>query len=146
MRRVVVLVTVCSLFLAMSQPIWAQDFGPYGSPQTFAQPQYGVPVQYGAPAIPVQTEQYPILKRLLIGAGILGAGYALGRATAPQYGPSYNVVQPPQIQGPVFRPGSWNHHPVHAFNHGPVHGGPMHGPMNGPGNNHSPQGNWSRHR
>ena len=46
-------------------------------PQTQAQDYYGG-------GYPVQQEQYPILKKVLVGGALFGAGFLAGRLTAPK--------------------------------------------------------------
>jgi len=64
--------------------------GVFGSsvPQVQAQDYYGG-------GYPAQQEQYPVLKRVLIGGALFGAGFLTGRLTAPkpQQYPDYQYPQ-----------------------------------------------------
>lgn len=96
MKRAILTLAVLSSSFFAAQPAGAQSFGGYG---------YGYPAPYGAPA----PEQYPVLKRVLIGAGIFGLGFVAGRATVPQYGiqqPNYGAR--PSFGG--FQPSFNRHH------------------------------------
>jgi len=43
---------------------------------------------------PVQQEQYPILKRVIVGGALFGAGFLAGRLTAPKPQPYQGYPQP----------------------------------------------------
>lgn len=74
----------------------------------------GYPVNY-----PVQQqEQYPVLKKVLIGGALLGAGFLVGRATAPQ----------PNYYPPVVQPYPTNYR-GHGHHHGHGHNQNFRGPM-----------------
>lgn len=85
MKRIVTALTLAGLLLGSVPSVRAQDwaYAPVGYP-------------------PPQQQDHPILKKVLIGAGLVGIGYLIGRATAPKPGPVY--TQPPIQYGP--RPGA----------------------------------------
>jgi hypothetical protein len=89
-------------------------FGVLGSslPQTQAQDWYGG----GYPVQPVQQEQYPVLKRVLIGGALFGAGFLAGRLTAPK--PQQYHGYPQGGHGGGYYPQQGN---------GPHHGNGHHG-------------------
>lgn len=103
MRRALMVLTLSLGMLAAANSASAQFYGaaPYPEP-------YG-PAPYGA------QEQYPVLKRLLIGAGIFGLGFVTGRATAPKYD-DYGYGYDPGFRGPVHRP-SFGGHPFGPSHH-----------------------------
>lgn len=57
---------------------------------------YAYPPPYPPPA-----EEYPLLRKLLVGGVLVGVGYALGRATAPQPQPYYAGYATPAPTTPV---------------------------------------------
>lgn len=65
----------------------------------------------GYPAgYPTQQEQYPVLKKVLIGGALFGAGFLAGRVTAPK--PNY---YPPVVQPyPTNYRGPQHHHGHHG--------------------------------
>jgi hypothetical protein len=58
-------------------------------PQAQAQDWYGG----GYPVQPASQEQYPILKRVLVGGALFGAGFLAGRLTAPKPYQNYSYPQ-----------------------------------------------------
>lgn len=100
--------TMLGLLASAVQPASAQGFGqPYG--YGYGQ-QYQPVGNYGYPAQPAG-DQYPILKKVLIGGVLVGAGFLAGRLTAPKPYPVYNNYPPiaPQFQ-PSFNGGHHGHH------------------------------------
>jgi hypothetical protein len=75
-------------------------------PQAQAQDWYG---GGGYPVQPVSQEQYPVLKKVLIGGALFGVGFLAGRLTAPQQ-PQY-----PVYQGPQGGFGGHHPHPGHGY-------------------------------
>jgi hypothetical protein len=68
----------------------------------------------GYPSYPVQQQsQYPVLKQVLIGGALVGAGFLIGRATAPK--PNY---YPPVVQPYPTNYRGHGHHQNHGH-HGP---------------------------
>lgn len=100
--------TILGLLASAVQPASAQGFGqPYGYGQQY-QPvgNYGYPVQPAG-------EQYPVLKKVLIGGVLVGAGFLAGRLTAPKPYPVYNNYPPAR---PQFQPShNGGHHGHHRF-------------------------------
>ncbi len=106
MKRVVVALTLLGFLFGVVGSTQAQDFGYGGGYTTY-------PAGYGYPVQPVgQQEQYPILKKVLIGGALIGAGFLAGRLTAPKQ-PQYNYYPP---QGPQYLPGQFGG--GHGHNHG----------------------------
>lgn len=102
MKRIVLtLMFVSSLVLGV-QPAGAQDY--YYN-------QGGYPAGY-----PVQQQNgNPVLKKVLIGGALLGAGFLAGRLTAPK--PNYGYGNYPPVGNPY--PQNFNNHGHHAHHHGP---------------------------
>ena len=104
--------TMSGLLAGAVQPAGAQGFGqPYGGGYGQQYQQVG---SYGYPVQPAG-DQYPILKKVLIGGVLVGAGFLAGRLTAPKPYPTYNNYPPvrPQFQPsfqPSFRGGHHGHH------------------------------------
>jgi hypothetical protein len=89
MKRIVVALTLVGMLLGSTSSLQAGDWR-YSNAGNAPQ------------------QDHPILKKVLIGAGLVGVGYLIGRLTAPKPGPVYG--QPPVQIGP--QPGyghSWQH-------------------------------------
>ena len=98
MKRIILALTLLSTTVVGASSASAQDYYYQG----------GYPVNY-----PVQQQsQYPVLKQVLIGGALVGAGFLIGRATAPK----------PNYYPPVVQPYPTNYG-GHHHNHGPR--GPM---------------------
>lgn len=80
MKRIVVALTLVGLMLGSTPSLQAQDW------------------RYSPVGYPTQEQGHPILKKVIIGAGLVGIGYLIGRTTAPKPGPVY--TQPPIQYGP----------------------------------------------
>lgn len=76
MKRIALVLALSSVLLTGVRPVVAGD--------------WGQPVQYGYPP----QQDHPVLRKVLIGAGLVGIGLLIGRATAPQ--PQYGYYQQPQ--------------------------------------------------
>lgn len=107
MKRFVLGLMLASSLVLGARPAAAQDY--------YYQ-QGGYPGGY-----PVQQQQgNPVLKKVLIGGALLGAGFLAGRLTAPQ--PNYGYGNYPPVVNPYPR-NHGHHHQAH-HQHGHQHGRP----------------------
>jgi hypothetical protein len=83
MKRIALVLALASVLITGVRPAAAGD--------------WGYPANYGYP----QQQGHPVLKKVLVGAGLIGLGVLIGRATAPQ--PQYGYGQYPQYQ-PHYQP------------------------------------------
>jgi len=111
MKRIILALTLVSTSVLGLKPAAAQDYYYQG----------GYPVQYQYPA---QQQDNQVLKKVLIGGALLGAGFLAGRLTAPRPNYGYGNYPPP-----VVKPYPTNYgHPHHAHHGGHHHG--RHYPVN----------------
>ncbi|MBL8826996.1 MAG: hypothetical protein JNM18_08415, partial [Planctomycetaceae bacterium] len=97
MKRIVVALMLASVLVSGARPVAAGDWGYPAGP-------YGYP----------QQQDHPVLRKVLVGAGLIGIGVLIGRATAPQpnYGHGHHAPIQPQFQ-PQFRVPVQPQHPYH---------------------------------
>lgn len=87
MKRVVAVVTMCSVLGGLAGSAQAQDWRYAGSPAPYQQ-------------------DHPVLRKVLVGGALFGIGFAAGRLTAPRQTTAYYPPSFPQpIPAPVPRPG-----------------------------------------
>jgi hypothetical protein len=106
MKRFVVGLTLLGMMFASTQSLVAGDW------------QYG-----NAGYAPVSQQQdHPILRKVLIGAGLVGVGFLAGRLTAPKPNSYYGYGQQPIQLNPQYgggQPWQSNYQPSHAHHRGP---------------------------
>ena len=108
MKRIILALTLVSTSVLGLKPAAAQDYY-----------QGGYPVQYQYPA---QQQDNQVLKKVLIGGALLGAGFLAGRLTAPKPNYGYGSYPPP-----VVKPYPTNYgHPHHAHHGGHSRSYPVH--------------------
>lgn len=87
MKRIALALALASVLIGSVQPAMAGDWGYPAAP-------YGYPPQ----------QDHPVLRKVLVGAGLIGIGLLIGRATAPQPQYGYSHYQPqfqPQFGAPI---------------------------------------------
>lgn len=95
MKRIIVTLTLAAMLLGTTPSLQAQDWA------------------YSPAGYPPQ-QDHPILKKVLIGAGLVGLGYLIGRATAPKPGAVYSQPRiqygPRPSSGFPWQPGGGSQH------------------------------------
>lgn len=77
MKRIALVLALASVLISGVRPAVAGDWGYPAGP-------YGYPPQ----------QDHPVLRKVLVGAGLIGIGLLIGRATAPQPQYGYGNYQP----------------------------------------------------